>query len=252
MKQAIILAAGTGSRLKPITDEIPKCLLKFGDTTLLEMTIDNLNQSGVKQIFIVTGYKEEMIKSYLKSLKKYYDEKIDIELIFNDEYETTGSAFSLYLVKDYIEKSTFLLDSDILFEQRVLTKLIDSGIDNCAAIDVMATLDEEMVKVSTNIDNKIIGLSKTLDFEVSVGESTGIELFSAYFMQSLFGILEKASDSPAFRTQHYEEFLNLMADSGDKRNSFYAIDVSDCMYMEIDTIDDYNKASDLYTKFLNN
>ncbi|HRE40135.1 MAG TPA: phosphocholine cytidylyltransferase family protein [Ignavibacteria bacterium] len=246
MHQAIILAAGTGSRLKPISDEIPKCLLKFGDSTLLELAIDNLHQSGVKQIFIVTGYKEDMIKSYLKSLTRFYDLKIDIELISNNEYESTGSAYSLLLAKDFINKNTFLLDSDVLFEQRVLTKLIDSGIDNCAAINVTSHLDEEMVKVATDMDNKIVGLSKSLEFEVSVGESTGIEHFSAYFMQNLFNILEKASDSPAFRSQHYEEFLNFIADSGDKRNSFYAIDVSDCMFMEIDTLDDYKKALVLF------
>jgi choline kinase len=243
--QAIILAAGVGARLKPLTEDLPKCLLKIGDTNTLHFTIDNLIYNGVEEFIIVTGYREELIKNYIASNFT----KLKVKYVTNTNYESTNSAYGLYLAKNLIEdKDTYLLDADILFEGDILKKLNNSHIDNPAAVNVTFVFDDEMVKVVCDMDNRIVKLGKNIDLDGVIGEATGIYRLSSYFMQNLFGILSKDMENPANRNEPHEVYLQKMADTNEKRNSMHAIDVSDCMCIEIDTEDDYEKAKKLWNE----
>src|SRR6478736_17080 len=110
--KAVILAAGISSRLRPLTDNIPKCLLKAGDTSILELTLDHIIANEITDIIIVTGYLELQIRNFVSA--KY--PHLNVIFIHNEVYATTNNIYSLWLVKNSILGDELLLmDSDIIF-----------------------------------------------------------------------------------------------------------------------------------------
>lgn len=95
--KCIILAAGTSTRLRPLTDEIPKCLLEVGGRPLLERTIENVLTAGIKEIHVVIGYRAEMVRQFIE--QRFPGQQI--HFIINPNYATTENAYSLLLgIKD--------------------------------------------------------------------------------------------------------------------------------------------------------
>src|SRR5262245_40245287 len=110
--QAIILAAGLAKRLRPLTDTTPKCLLKAGGKTILEMTINNVLKNGINEFIMVTGYREKMIKDFISQNFP----GLNITYLTNHDYENNNNSYSLWMTRNYVTKSSILLDSDILFD----------------------------------------------------------------------------------------------------------------------------------------
>ena len=94
--QALILAAGMGSRLHKYTSEVPKCLVEVNGQTLLDRTIEALRVAGVTKLVIVTGYKAEVLEEHIKS----HVVDMDVKFINNEDYSTTNNIYSLYLARD--------------------------------------------------------------------------------------------------------------------------------------------------------
>ena len=131
--QAIMLAAGKGSRLGKYTKNNTKCMLEVYGKTLLERAVDALLLAGIKDFIIVLGYKGENVKKYIR--EKELDKKINIIYVDNDVYDTTNNIYSLYLAKDYLIKDdTILLESDLIYDVSIVKKLVDSKYDSAAVI----------------------------------------------------------------------------------------------------------------------
>ena len=233
--QAIILAAGISKRLRPLTDKTPKCLLKVGDTTILELTIKNVLKNGVNEFIMVTGYRENMIKDYIKA--KFPE--LNIKYLTNPDFENNNNSYSLWMTKDYITGDSILLDSDILFDFRIISKLLASEHVNSLAVNANHKLGEEEIKVIVDSTNKILHIGKELDPFACFGESIGIERFSLPFFQSLGIILERKIVHENNVNEFYEKSFQELYDSG---NAMYAIDVSEYKSMEIDFPEDFQRA----------
>jgi len=129
--KAVILAAGIASRLRPLTDYTPKCLLKIGDISILERTITNLLNYSIDEIIIVTGYREKQIIKFIDTAFP----SIKVTFIYNKLYDSTNNIYSLWLTKNYIKNTDILLlDSDIIFDHRIIRLLLDSGTGNYLAV----------------------------------------------------------------------------------------------------------------------
>ena len=113
MTNAIILAAGKGDRLRPLTNEIPKCLVEFAGKSLLERQIENYKKCEIENIIIVTGYLGNKI-----SIK-------GISLLENKKYETTNMVETLFCAEDEIKDSVIVSYADIIFEVEILKKIIN-------------------------------------------------------------------------------------------------------------------------------
>ncbi|KXK44285.1 MAG: nucleotidyl transferase [Chlorobi bacterium OLB5] len=233
--QAIILAAGLAKRLRPLTDTQPKCLLKVGGKTLLEMTINNILKNGVTSFVMVTGYRENMIKEHISG--KFPG--LDITYITNSDYENNNNSYSLWMTKDYITGDSILLDSDILFDYRIISKLFSSGKADCLAVKSTHKLGDEEIKVIIDSSNKISHIGKHLDPAASYGESIGIERFSYGFFSKLGEVLERKITLENNVNEFYEASFQELYDAG---NSMYAVDVSEYKCMEIDFPEDLEKA----------
>jgi len=235
--QAIILAAGLAKRLRPLTDHTPKCLLKAGGKTLLEMTINNVLKNGINEFVMVTGYRENMIKDFIS--RNYPG--LNITFLTNSDFENNNNSYSLWMTKDYITGTSILLDSDILFDFRIISKLLESIHTDCLAVNTNHELGEEEIKIIIDSSNKIQHIGKDLNPSECWGESIGIEKFSHGFFRKLGDVLERKIVKENNVNEFYEASFQELYDEG---NAMYGIDVSEYKSMEIDFPEDLIRAEE--------
>ena len=233
--QAIILAAGISKRLRPLTDSTPKCLLKIGGKTILEMTINNILKNGINELVMVTGYRENMIKDFIGN--NYPG--LNIVYLTNSDYENNNNSFSLWMTKNYVRGDCILLDSDILFDYRIISKLLTSPHIDCLAVERDHALGVEEIKVIIDSSNKILHIGKQLSIAESFGESIGIERFTYGFFSKLADVLDRKIVKENNVNEFYESSFQELYDEG---NAMYAVDVSEYKCMEIDFPEDLEKA----------
>jgi choline kinase len=124
-RQAVLLAAGMGTRLGPHTADVPKCLVPVGGRTILERAVERLAAVGIAQLLVVTGYKGELIREFLHRL----DSPVRFEFVHNADYATTNNIHSFWLAAGWLRPPFILLESDLLFGPRLLPDLMNP----CAA-----------------------------------------------------------------------------------------------------------------------
>ena len=238
--RAIILSAGIGSRIRPLTDNTPKSLLKVGNKTILLLMVENILEVGIKDIAIVTGYLEDQIKEYIK--KNFPNTKFNF--IRNDKYETTNTGYSLMLTKNFAKGGSFIkFDADVVFEKKVLEKLFKSPHSSCLCIDKNIHLDAEEVKVITDPNDKVIAVGKKLDPQKAKGESIGIEKIDAAAGKILFEELKQLMQEKANYNEYYDDSYTTLVEKG---IPFHAVDITGLKWAEIDTHADYQKAQELF------
>ena len=237
--KAIILAAGIGSRIHPLTDNCPKSLLKIDNKTILEMMISHIQDCHINDIVFVTGYLEEQIKEYVKikfpNLKTYF--------VTNEKYAETNTGFSLLLAKDFVENSDFIkFDADVVFDKEILKKLIECPYENALCIDKNIHLDAEEIKVIIDDKNKILKASKTVDPKKAIGESIGIEKIGKNTAKLLFQELEEVMKDEKNHQEYYEATYERLLGKGE---SFHALDITGLDWVEIDTKEDFELAKNI-------
>ena len=232
---AVILAAGVASRLRPLTDETPKCLLKFGNKCFLERTIDALLANHITEFVIVTGYRENQIVEFVKNT--FPD--LNCHFISNLDYATTNNIYSLWLTKDLVaNRQVLLLDSDIIYDPLLVKKLKESPHSSCLAY-LRHQLDEEAVKIIIDDQSKIQEISKTCSIDDAAGESIGIELMSKEFIKHLFIELDKMMTIHKQVDVFYEQAFENIIKQGVE---LFAVDTTELFSMEVDTPEDYKNA----------
>ncbi len=242
--KAVILAAGIASRLRPLTDITPKCLLKLGQKSILERTIDNLIDNAIEELIIVTGYLEEKIRSFIDVTYP----SLKVTFIYNEIYDATNNIYSLWLIKDYTQDTDILLmDSDIIFDRRIVELLLISGPGNYLAVRSDHVLGEEEMKVIAKEDNQVTKIGKKIDPQLAAGESIGIEKFEAGFLEVLFEKLYHRVVTEGRANDFYEAAFQDAIDDGQK---LYAVDVGDYRCIEIDTAEDIEKAEKIIAKYI--
>ena len=126
--KAVILAAGMASRLRPLTSNTPKCLLKIGERSLLQRSIDALKANGISEFVIVTGYLHTMIEDFVRT---QYGDSISVSFIHNDVFDSTNNIYSLWLARPEAEgKDILLLDSDLLYDPQIVAKVLNNDAEN--------------------------------------------------------------------------------------------------------------------------
>ena len=234
--KTVILAAGAGSRLKPLTDHMPKCLLKVGVKSILEMTIENLLATNNSEIIIVTGYLENKIREFIRERFRH----LQITYIYNELYASTNNIYSLWLAKDEVlGNDMMMLDSDIVFDERIISKLQNSGYKNCLALKRHEVHDEE-IKVKTDAHGCVIEIGKEVNVSLAEGESIGIEIFGIEALTELYFILDRKVVTEKEVNQFYEAAFQELSD-----NNLFIVDTTEYFCMEIDTEEDLKIAEGL-------
>ena len=245
--KCIILAAGAATRMRPLTNDVPKCLLPVGGKPILQRAIEQVAAAGIQQIGLVIGFQSAAIRSFVKQ----HFPDLRIRFIVNPKFESTNNAFSLLMAREFFDPEPknnkplddlLLMDADIVFSPHLLPFVLGEGSPNRIAVRVAGHHDEEEVRVKVESSGYVSVIGKTIPLSQSFGESIGIEFFSAAAAKSLFETIEQRVRSGEGRTEFYEASFQAMIDQGVR---FKAIDVSPFPSIEIDTPEDLRAAEKL-------
>ena len=194
--KAIILSAGQGKRLLPLTAEIPKCLLPIQGKKLIEWQIDALHRGGIDKITVVTGYRAEKVDEVLQ--RSYGPGRI--KTLYNSAYAITDNLVSCWAVRHEMNEDFILLNGDTLFETAVLKRLFESP-DRPATVVVnhkdMYDVDDMKVEME---GCRLVRIGKNIVQNRAQGESIGMILFRGEGPMLFRSALKKAlNDSTAGR-----------------------------------------------------
>ena len=230
----VILAAGMAKRLRPLTDERPKCLLTVGERTLLQRTVDAIITAGINELVVVTGYRQQMIRDFLTA---HYP-AVTIHFIDNPDYAHNNNIFSLWLTRPYTEGKDFLLlDSDILFDPAIIPAVLKQ--EGSALALNRHELGEEEIKVIVDNENHVQEISKVCSIEQAIGESVGIEKMTADYSTALFTELEKMIEGEGLIDVFYEKAFERLIPQG---HTYTVWDASAYFSCELDTVEDFENA----------
>ena len=232
--RAVILAAGRATRLRPLTDALPKCLLDVGGRSIVSRAVSILAAHGVQGITVVDGFMGELLRSAL--LSEFPREWFTF--VRNEVWATTNNSYSLHLAR-FTGEPLLLLDGDILFDPAVIGRMLADAHPNRLALRTRGGLGEEEVKVTLTPDGRIADISKTMPPASAAGESVGIELFCTEFTADLFRTLERRMTLENRVNEWYEaSFVELIAGGA----AIHPVDLGDLECMEIDTAEDLERA----------
>ncbi len=234
-KVAVLLVAGGGTRLRPLTDHRPKALLDVGAATILGRTIDALGSVGVERLVLATGFCEEAVREAVR------DCPLEVVFCRNEAWETTQNAVSLTRCADAVGGASFFkLDGDVVFSAEVLARLARAAAPLAVALDRRDGLGDEEMKVLAE-GARITRFGKGLDPARAAGETMGIERIDASLVGRLFEALREAER--AGRTDlYYEDVYDRLLDEGVEA---MAVDVSDLPWTEVDTPEDLARAREI-------
>lgn len=242
----VILAAGMAKRLRPLTDTKPKCLLEVGGKTLLQRTVDAMASAGISEFLVVTGYRANMIRDFLGNLLGNSRTTPRISYIDNPDYEHNNNIFSLWLAMQELHgKEVLLMDSDILCDPEAVRRVASQ---ECSALAMQRhELGEEEMKIVVDADFNITEISKTCRIEDAVGESVGIEKMTPEYTEAIYQELRKMILDENLIDIFYERAFERLIPQG---HTFKVVDTTDLFSYELDTPEDFQKATDLMPKNL--
>jgi choline kinase len=227
----IILAAGQCTRLRPHTENTPKCLLQVGGMSILYRQLDMVVQSPHDKILIVVGYKCEMIERAVASYRG------NIRIIHNKDFLTTNNGYSLELALNTLGDEPFmLLNGDVCCSPQLIYKLMNYKHRNAGAcVRKNVNIPEDM-KVVINPFGQIIDVGKTITNN-SYGEFTGCAKFNIEGTKTMRKHLKLIGKNDWFE----HALANVI-----KEIPFYAVDVSEHKFIEIDFLEDLEKARRMF------
>ena len=209
--QALILAAGMGKRLKELTRDSAKCMVKVNGKTLIERMLFQLDTLHLTEIIIVVGYKADGLISFINGL----DVQTPITFVTNEIYYKTNNIYSLYLAQDYLLKDdTLLLESDLIFSHGVLRKLMNNPYPNLALVakyepwmdGTVVTIDRQN-NITSFVEKQEFDYSKTKQYYKTVN----IYKISKEFSQSNYIPFLKAYIDSQDTNEYYEQVLKVLS-----------------------------------------
>lgn len=233
-----------GRRLGELTNDNTKCMLEVNGTRLIHRILDNIESIGIKRVILVVGYKAENVKTLLGNSYK----SIDIEYVENSIYDKTNNIYSLFLAREHLmQDDTLLLESDLIFESRILEKLVDNPYPNLALVDKYESWMDGTV-VTLDEDNKIVDFLTKDKFRYSdIGhyyKTVNIYKFSRDFAATHYVPFLEAYCHALGRNEYYEQVLKVITLLDD--SPLRALPLSGEKWYEIDDIQDLDIASCIF------
>lgn len=243
--QAIILAAGMGKRLKELTQNNTKCMVKVNGVTLIERMLHQIEKQNVSRIVIVVGYEGQKLIDYIATLGI----KTPIEYVNNPIYDKTNNIYSLSLAKEWLcKEDTLLFESDLIFEDRVLDALVSDPRDTLALVDKYESwMDGTCVKLSSDdsIEAFVPGKKFKFNENKEYYKTVNIYKFSKQFSEAYYVPFLVAYQSALGENEYYEQVLRVitMLDTP----VIKAKRLNGQKWYEIDDIQDLDIAESIFT-----
>jgi choline kinase len=231
----VILAAGIGSRLSPLTELRPKALVPLSGRPLIAGTLDALAESGVRSIVLVVGHGGDALRHYVAGRTD-----LDVVCLANPAYAETNTLASLLTAAPGIRSDFLLLDGDLVFEPALIARLLGPGTQ--LAIDYGRPLDDEAVKVAMH-GERVMAVGKALGpGQAARAESIGLARIESQVAERLWEV-GRALLAAGARQAYYEAAFQRLIEEG---FFFEGTDVTGLRWVEIDDHDDLRRAEDLF------
>jgi len=232
---AVLLCAGVGSRLRPLTDDRPKSLVSVAGEPILLRAVRKLVDHGVRELVLATGYREDALHRALA------DAPIPVRFCPNEAYDRTQNSVSLLLCREAVAgRAFYLLDGDVLFHPEILARLDEGDADLAVAVERRTDMGEEEMKILVDGD-RVRAFGKGLDPRASFGESIGMARIGERASARLFDELARVHGEG--RTNlYYEDVFNHLIETG---HLVKAVDIGSCPWIEVDTPEDLARAEAL-------
>lgn len=243
--QALILAAGMGKRLKKLTRDNTKCMVKVNGITLIERCLRQLDALKLSRIIIVVGYHGDKLIDFISTI----DIKTPVEYVENPVYNKTNNIYSLALAKDYLlEDDTLLLESDLIFEDGILDDLVNDPRDTLVLVDKYeAWMDGTCLTLSS--DDTIARFVPKKEFRYEEAgnyyKTVNIYKFSRSFSMSRYVPFLDAYQKALGENEYYEQVLKVISildEPGIKAKRLHGQ-----LWYEIDDIQDLDIATSMFT-----
>lgn len=234
---ALLLAAGTGSRLLPLTIDSPKCMTLVSEISILARLVENLAIQGIKKLVVVTGHLSATIVDFLGERYK----GISIEYIHSPLYKTTNNIFSLWMARKIMVDPFILIESDLVFNSSVLGEMMYPDKMAIAGIEDWM----EGTSVTINKDRKVIGFRNDTNFCQDEIKYKSVNIYS--FSQSTWRVISKRLDKHIKAEQvkgYYETVFSELVDEGTLLLDVVSFDEKS--WYEIDTMQDLVEAVKLF------
>lgn len=242
--QALILAAGMGNRLGPYTRDNTKCMLEISGKRLIERSLDALEAAGIRRCVLVVGYRRENLRAFLG--ERYRG--ISLVYVENPVYDKTNNIYSLYLAREHLlADDTLLLESDLIFEPRVVTDIVDSPEPNLAVVakfqswmdGTVVSLGED--RVITSFIPKNLFRYKEID---SYYKTVNIYKFSKEFSRNSYVPFLEAYSRTMGNNEYYESVLRIVTNL--ERRELKALPLDNHRWYEIDDLQDKDIAEVMF------
>ncbi len=209
--QAVILAAGRGNRMRPLTDEYHKTLLTINGAPLIDRLITDLGALGIQHILVVTGYRTEEVEAHLQRRFAH----LDLRFVRNEQYETTNNIVSLALAFEQLNlyEDLLLIEADLICDRSLIRRLIESPMTDAALLDrYRSGMDGTVVTVSDGVITSVIPSHlQGAEFDFSDKYKTlNIYKFSAELCRSAFAQLLRYYAQSVDGTVYYELILGIL------------------------------------------
>jgi len=237
----MVLAAGAGRRLEPLTADLPKTLLPVdGERTILDVALANLRRAGMEEVVVVTGFAAHRIEERKADLEAAHD--VRLELVFNDKALEWNNAYSLWCARDHFDQGVVLCNGDTVHPPSVQDSLLAArgGTDLLLAVDDVQTLGEEEMKVHLDGDGLMTAINKGLDPASAHGEYIGVTLIEPHAADALADALKATFERDP--QLYYEDGYQELANRGGRVGS---ASIGDVEWVEVDDHADLARAREV-------
>jgi choline kinase len=229
--RAVILAAGSGTRMNGTLGAVPKALLRVGSESLIQRQVRALRQAGVDEIVVVVGCEAAQVRQHCGS---------GITYVENSHYAETNSLYSLWLARPLLSRGFVVLNCDVLFHPQLLTDLLTTRHDCAVMLEYRRPesppLGDEEMKVRVR-GGRVVEMSKSLDPDEADGENVGMVRFGASAVPALIDILDSVVKAGGLRDWAPRAF-SLFAE----HHALWAIGTRGFPWIEVDFPEDYERA----------
>jgi len=207
--KAVILSAGQGKRLLPLTANCPKCILPVRGRSLIEWQIDELAKCGINQVSVVLGFRADKVERLLR--ERYGSHRV--KTIYNDAYAVSDNLVSCWAARDEMRSDFVLLNGDTLFEAAVMQLLLDTD-SHPVTVAISHKKDYDADDMKVELDGcRLVKIGKDLLPDQIDGESIGMILFRGQGPKLFRDALEKSLRTPSAQKKWYLSVIDEMARS---------------------------------------
>lgn len=242
--QAIILAAGMGKRLKELTSEATKCMVKVNGVAMIDRMMGHLDKLGLSRIVVVVGYEGQKLMDYIDALGV----STPVVYVDNNIYNKTNNIYSLYLAKDYlVQEDTILLESDLVFEEAVLHRLINHPYPSLVLVDKFESwMDGTVVTLDKQDNIKSFVAKREFDFNRidEYYKTVNIYKFSKEFSELYYVPFLEIYCKALGTNEYYEQVLKVITFLEDPH--IKAVKLEGEKWYEIDDVQDLDIAETIF------